>query len=89
MDVNFSSYLTGFSGFSRSFSRNVLAHDLHLHQEYLDALNNGSLPYNRLRTLTIGDKGVGKTSTLQYLQGKACDPNVEPQVNRRDRNNHM
>ncbi|XP_038049756.1 uncharacterized protein LOC119723264 [Patiria miniata] len=78
MDTKFSTYLSGFNGFGRSFNRSVLAGDLRLHQEYREAFNNGSLPCNRLRILTIGDKGVGKSSTLKYLRGEVCDPNAEP-----------
>ncbi|XP_071799205.1 uncharacterized protein [Asterias amurensis] len=80
MDSIFSSYLGGFCGFSRSFNRSVLAHDHRLHQDYRKALNNGSLPCNRLRIITIGDKGVGKSSTLHYLQGDVCDPQAAPQA---------
>ncbi|XP_022109448.1 uncharacterized protein LOC110989393 [Acanthaster planci] len=80
MDVNFSTYLSGFNGFGGSFNLQVLANDIGLHQEYRKALRSGSLPCNRLRILTIGDKGVGKSSTLKYLCGEVCDPNAELQA---------
>ncbi|XP_038049752.1 uncharacterized protein LOC119723260 [Patiria miniata] len=80
MDGKVLAYLSGYKGFGRSFNRSVLANDERLHQDYKDALNNGSLPCNRQQIITVGDKGVGKTSTLKYLQGEVCDPSEEPKA---------
>ena len=78
MDQHFDAYIKGFEGFGRSFNRGVLVNDESLHRDYQDALDHGEGKCNRLRTIIVGDKGVGKTSLLQMLTGDRCDPTVEP-----------
>ncbi|XP_072020638.1 uncharacterized protein [Amphiura filiformis] len=73
--IDFDSY---FNGFGRSFNRSVLVNDDSIRYAYQNALNNGIGECNRLRTVIVGDKGVGKTSTLQMLTGGQCDPTIEP-----------
>ncbi|XP_072020625.1 uncharacterized protein [Amphiura filiformis] len=78
MENNLRSYLKGFERSGRSFNRSVLVNDDSIQHAYRNALNNGIGKCNRLRTVIVGDKGVGKTSTLQMLTGGQCDPMSEP-----------
>ena len=77
MELNFESYLKGFASFGRSTSISVLVGDQSLQEAYRDALDHGDGTCNRQRTIIIGDKGVGKSSTLEMLTGGYCDPNIE------------
>ncbi|XP_072042124.1 uncharacterized protein [Amphiura filiformis] len=78
MESNFNTYLKGFTSFGRSTSISVMVCDQSLQQAYHNALTQGEGTCNRQRTLIIGDKGVGKTSTLEMLTGSFCDPTCEP-----------
>ncbi|XP_072020630.1 uncharacterized protein [Amphiura filiformis] len=78
MVKDFISYLKKYGNFGRSYSRSELASDKSIRLAYQNALNNGIGKCNRLRTVIVGDKGVGKTSTLQMLTGSKCDPTIEP-----------
>ncbi|XP_072042125.1 uncharacterized protein [Amphiura filiformis] len=78
MEPDLDTYLRGFTSFGRSTSISVMVCDQSLQQAYHNALTHGEGTCNRQRTLIIGDKGVGKTSTLEMLTGSFCDPTCEP-----------
>ncbi|XP_072042122.1 uncharacterized protein [Amphiura filiformis] len=78
MEPSFDTYLKGFTSYGRSTSISVMVCDQSLQQAYHNALTHGEGTCNRQRTLIIGDKGVGKSSTLEMLTGSFCDPTCEP-----------
>ena len=76
MATNWSDFMKGFSSYGHSFNRSAIAHDEELHREFQEELENGRLQCNRVRTLIVGEKGVGKTSLLQMMTGSCCDPSA-------------